>query len=253
MITSEKISVQGFEGTISRDSSLTGPRPAVLVAHAFGGQGAFDTEKAEDLARLGYVAIAIDMYGRGRRASDNAEAAILMHELTDDRPVVAQRMQMWLAVLAGLPDVDADRMAAIGFCFGGKSVLDLARSGADLRAVVSFHGVLDAPNPAATGPIPAFVPTSASAPAAVPMRASVLVLHGWDDPLATPAQFCDLGAELTARGADWQMMAYGNTGHAFTNPAANAPDQGMMFNPRTNTRAWAAMVAFLKEKFEGAA
>lgn len=232
MIISEKISVQGFEGTISRDSSLTGPRPGVLVAHAFGGQGTFDTEKAEDLARLGYVAIAIDMYGQGRRAGSPAEASALMHELTDNRPIVAERMQMWLAVLAELPDVDADRIGAIGFCFGGKSVLDLARVGANLRAVASFHGVLDAPEIAATGPIPA----------------SILVLHGWDDPLATPAQFCDLGAELTARGADWQMLAFGGTGHAFTNPAANAPDDGMLYDPRSNARAWAAMETFLNER-----
>lgn len=246
MIISEKINVQGFEGTVSRDNSQQGPRPGVLVAHAFGGQGAFDTEKAEDLARLGYVAIAIDLYGKGRRASTNEEAAALMHELTDDRPVVAKRMQMWLALLAGLPDVDAGRIGAIGFCFGGKAVLDLARSGADLRGVVSFHGLLDAP-------VAPDVPVAPDTPATGPMLASVLVLHGWDDPLATPAQFCALGAELTGRGADWQMMAYGATGHAFTNPAANAPDQGMAFNPQTNARGWAAMLAFFNERLRGAA
>lgn len=236
MIVSEKIMVEGFEGTVSRDTDLMGPRPGVLVAHAFGGQAAFDTGKAEDLARLGYVAIAIDMYGQGRRASGPAEASALMHELTDDRPIVAKRMQMWVDVLAGLPDVDAGRLAAIGFCFGGKCVLDLARSGADLRAVVGFHAVLDAPE----------VPVDA------PMLASVLVLHGWDDPLATPAQFCELGAELTERGADWQAMAYGDTGHAFTNPAANTPEDGMMFNARTNDRAWSLVTAFLAERLEGA-
>jgi len=235
VIVSEEIDVEGFEGTVSRDTAATGPRPGVLVAHAFGGQGAFDTEKAEDLARLGYVAIAIDMYGQGRRASSPDEAATLMHELTDNRPIVAQRMQMWLDVLADLPDVDTDRLGVIGFCFGGKCVLDLARSGADLRGVVGFHAVLDAPEVASRAP----------------MLASVLVLHGWDDPLATPEQFCALGAELTGLGADWQMMAYGATGHAFTNPAANAPDDGMMFNPRTNERAWAAMATFLAERLEG--
>ena len=236
MILSEKIVVEGFEGTVSRDTDLTGPRPGVLVAHAFGGQTAFDTGKAEDLARLGYVAIAIDMYGQGRRASGPAEASALMHEVTDDRPVVAKRMQMWLDVLAGLPDVDAQRMAAIGFCFGGKCVLDLARFGADLRAVVGFHAVLDAPEVAVEAP----------------MLASVLVLHGWDDPLATPAQFCELGAEMTERSADWQGMAYGATGHAFTNPAANAPEDGMMFNALSNGRAWAAMAMFLVEKLANA-
>lgn len=236
MIVTEKIMVEGFEGTVSRDTDLTGPRPGVLVAHAFGGQTEFDTGKAEDLAAMGYVAIAIDMYGQGRRAGNPAEASALMHELTDDRPVVAKRMQMWLGVLAGLPDVDTTCMAAIGFCFGGKSVLDLARSGADLRAVVGFHAVLDAPEVVIDAPI----------------LASILVLHGWDDPLATPAQFSALGAELTARGADWQGMAYGGTGHAFTNPKANAAEDGMMYNPLTNERAWAAMTAFLAERLVSA-
>ncbi len=234
MIVSEKISVEGFEGTVSRDNDLTGPLPGVLVAHAFGGQGDFDTGKAEELARLGYVAIAIDMYGKGRRAGSPQEASELMHEVTDDRPQVAARMQMWLDVLADLPDVDAGRMAAIGFCFGGKSVLDLARSGANLRAVVGFHAVLDAPEVTVDAPV----------------LASVLVLHGWDDPLATPAQFSELGAELTRRGADWQAMAYGGTGHAFTNPLANAAEDGMMYNALTNERAWAAMAGFLAERFE---
>lgn len=233
MIVTEAISVQGFEGTVSRDRDLTGSLPGVLVAHAFGGQGDFDTGKAEDLARLGYVAIAVDMYGKGRRAADPAAASALMHEVTDDRPQVAARMQMWLDVLAGLPDVDAGRMAAIGFCFGGKSVLDLARSGADLRAVVGFHAVLDAPRVVVDAPV----------------LASVLVLHGWDDPLATPAQFSALGAELTGRGADWQAMAYGGTGHAFTNPQANAAEDGMMYNALASERAWAAMAGFLAERF----
>lgn len=236
MIVTERILVEGFEGTVSRASDVSGAQPGVLVAHAFGGQTEFDTGKAEDLARLGYVAIAIDMYGQGRRAGNPAEASALMHELTDNRPVVAKRMQMWLKVLADMPDVDAQRMGAIGFCFGGKSVLDLARSGADLRAVVGFHAVLDAPEVVVDAP----------------MLASVLVLHGWDDPLATPAQFSALGAELTGRGADWQAMAYGDTGHAFTNPQANAAADGMMYNPLTNDRAWAAMAAFLAEKLASA-
>lgn len=233
MIVTEHLVVDEFEGTISRDTALSGARAGVLVAHAFGGQSGFDSKKAEDLARLGYVAIAIDLYGQGRRASTPEEASALMHELTDNRPIVAHRMQMWLAVLASQPDVDAGQMGAIGFCFGGKAVLDLARSGADLCGVVSFHGVLDAPEAPATGPMPA----------------SVLVLHGWDDPLATPEQFCTLGAELAARGADWQMLAFGATSHAFTNPTAQAPDAGMMYNPRANSRAWAAMSAFFGELF----
>jgi dienelactone hydrolase len=239
MIVTETLEHTGpdgiFAGTVSYDNSRSGPRPGVLVAHAFGGQGDFDTGQARDLAKQGYIALAIDMYGKGRRASTPQQASALMHELNDRRPLVARRMRMWLEVLKQYPGVDPDRTAAIGFCFGGKCVLDLARSGAALRGVAGFHAVLDAPDP------------PADAPADAPVRASVLLLHGRDDPIARPDEFCAIAKELTRCDADWQMVAYGKTGHAFTNPAANSPADGMMFNPRSDARAHAAMTGFLKE------
>ena len=126
---------------------------------------------------------------------------------------------------------------AIGFCFGGKCVLDLARSGADTRGVVSCHGLYDAPTD--TG--------------ARPITAAILVLHGWDDPLAPPSRLVELGRELTHRGADWQLHAYGHTGHSFTNPKAQAPDQGLAYQPASDARAWQAMRGFFAELFLEAA
>jgi dienelactone hydrolase len=220
-----------FEGTLSWDASEPGPRPGVLVMPTFRGQSAFETAKAEALARLGHVAMAVDIYGQGRRGSTPEGADSLMQELTGNRPLLATRMNEVLAVLKNQPQVDATRMAAIGFCFGGKCVLDLARSGADVRCVVIFHGVYDPP------------PATSSAE----WKAKVLICHGWEDPLATPAQTIALADELTARKADWQILAHGHTGHAFTNPNAANPAGGMFYQPDADRRSWDAMVRLLDE------
>lgn len=220
-----------FEGTISWDNATNQPRPGVLVVHTFRGQGEFDNQKAAALAAMGYVGFAIDLYGKGRRATDKDEAQALMDELNNNRPLLLQRMELALEILKKHALTNENQLGAIGFCFGGKAVLDLARSGANIQAAISFHGVYDAP---------AQTPNS-------PIEASVLVLHGWEDPLATPEQTVALANELTARKADWQILAFGHTGHAFTNPLANQP--GMFYQPQTNRRAWAAMQGLLEEKF----
>ncbi|UYV37409.1 dienelactone hydrolase family protein [Rhodobacteraceae bacterium D3-12] len=221
-------------GTISHASNQSGPRPIVLVLPAFGGKGAFDIAVAERLAALGYVGFAVDVYGDGRQAASPEEASALMGEMTADRGAMLRRL---LAAVdcAGAQEVgDAGRMAALGFCFGGKCVLDLARANAPLRGVISFHGVYDAPPEAAAGAI---------AP-------SVLVLHGWDDPLATPDDLTTLAEELSAREADWQVLGFGATGHAFTNPKAQNPEGGMFYEPRSERRAWQAAERFLEEVLE---
>jgi dienelactone hydrolase len=222
-----------FSGSVSHDDASAEPRPGVMIAHAFGGQGAFDVEKAIALAELGYVGFAIDLYGEGRRATSPAEANALMTTLDEDRALLASRLAASLAALKALPEVDPSCTAAIGFCFGGKCVLDLARSGADVRGVVSFHGLYDAPTGIATPPI----------------VASILALHGWDDPLATPDAVQALARELTARGADWQLHAFGHTGHSFTNPRAQAAATRMVYEPRSSDRAWRLMRDFLDEAF----
>lgn len=223
-----------FEGVIVWDDTLEGKRPLVLVSHAYGGQAEFDVNKAKELAKLGYVGFAIDMYGKGKRGSNPEESRALMDEVTADRTMLLGRIRLAIETGKKHEAVDTNKVAAIGFCFGGKCVLDLARSGDEIKGVVSFHGVYDKPNIEYSEPI----------------KASILVLHGWEDPLALPQQALDLVQELTERGADWNMHAYGHTGHSFTNPHAKAPENGMFFSEKSNRRSWKSMANFLEEVFE---
>ena len=222
-----------YEGVICWDDSKSGKRPAVLVAHAWFGQSDFEVQKAMDLAKMGYVAFALDMYGKGRRAKNPEEASKLMHECVDDRVKLRSRILNALETLKNNKLVDHSRIGGIGFCFGGRCVLDLARTGIDIKGVASFHGIYDQPNIEYNEPI----------------KASVLVLHGWDDPLATPDQTVALGKELTKREADWQILAMGHTGHAFTNPNASDPENGMAYEANSDRRAWQAMDNFFQELF----
>jgi len=210
----------------------SGPHPVVLVTPAFGGLDDFARGKANWLATLGYIGFAVDYYGEGRTARDEAHASEMMHVLQADRATLLVRMTAALDTARTLPNADKSRIAAIGFCFGGKAVLDLARSGAALSGVVPFHGIFDAPPSGSTK-----------------MNTSVLVLHGWDDPLATPEQAVGLAAELTVHCDDWQILAFGHTSHAFTNPDAQNPEAGMAYSGSSNDRAFATMQAFLKERF----
>lgn len=208
-----------------------GKRPAVLVSHAWAGRGAFECDKADKLAELGYVGIAIDNYGKGILGKSMEENSALMTPFVQDRARLRKRLLAGISAAAALPQVDASRMAAIGFCFGGLCVLDMARSGADLRGVVSFHGL--------------FKPADGLANAKI--RAKVLALHGHDDPMVPPDAVLALEKELSAAGADWQIHAYGGTMHAFMNPDANAPQNGMAYNPTVAARAWTSMKNFLAE------
>ncbi|MGE6742725.1 dienelactone hydrolase family protein [Allorhizobium pseudoryzae] len=206
-------------------------RPAVLIAPAFGGLGTFEMERAAELAELGYVAFAIDYYGDGRRATSEQDAFAWMGELNADRPRLARRMQRALAEAKALSMVDAARIAVMGYCFGGKAVLDLARSGADFQAAIVFHGVYDAPGLDQ-----------------VPIKPSVLVLHGWDDPLAKPEDLAALARELTTACEDWQLVGFGKTGHAFTNPNARSPEAGMAYSEKASRRSWQYLLQFLAER-----
>lgn len=225
---------QSYEGIIAFDEGNPNPRPGVLIAHTWMGITQFEIDKAISLANLGYVGFAIDLYGHGRRPSNAAQAGGMMHELTDNRTLLKERITHALDVMKSEEVVDKSKTGAIGFCFGGKCVLDLARSNADIKAAVSFHGILDAPAITYTEPI----------------ECGVLVLHGWDDPLATPTQLESFAQEMTRRKADWNIHAYGHTGHAFTNPNANRLEDGMFFQEKANRRAWRSMVLFFEEHFK---
>ena len=222
-----------FEGYLAWNDASTEPRPAVLVSHAWGGAGDFEHARARDLAELGYVGFSLDLYGKGVRGSNPDENAVLMQPFLDDRAMLQGRLQRAIEVASQQDGVDASRMAAIGYCFGGLCVLDLARIGADLRGVVSFHGLFHPPGNTGGNRI----------------SARVLALHGWDDPMATPEQVVALAEELTAGGADWQIHGYGHALHAFTNPEANDPDHGVAYDETANRRSWQAMVNFLEEIF----
>jgi dienelactone hydrolase len=211
--------------------AASGKHPAVLVSHAWAGRGAFECRKADELAELGYVGIAIDNFGKGVLGKNNEENAKLMTPFVQDRARLRKRLRAAIAAVATLPQVDTARMAAIGFCFGGLCVLDMARSGADLRGVVSFHGLFRQPENLPNEKI----------------RAKVLALHGHDDPMVPPDAVLALEKELTEAHADWQIHAYGGTMHAFMNPDANAPQSGMAYNPVVAARAWASMKGFLGE------
>jgi dienelactone hydrolase len=205
----------------------------VLIAHNWAGQTAADNGVADRLAALGYVGIAIDVYGKGVRGDLQGDNSALMGPWMADRAGLQQRLLAAVTAAAAHPAVDAGRIAVIGYCFGGLCALDVARSGTpDVRAVVSFHGVY-APNGLA----------------AVPITAKVLVLHGWDYPMTPPDATVGLAKELTAAGADWQIHAYGGTMHAFTAPGANNPAGGVQYNATADRRSWQAMTNFLGEVF----
>jgi dienelactone hydrolase len=209
------------------------PRPGVLVSHAWGGRSDFEDGKADRLAELGYVGFAIDLFGKGRRGGSKEENAALIQPFLDDRAMLQRRMALGLEQIRKQKEVDASRVAAMGFCFGGLCVLDLARTGADISGIASFHGLFGKPGNTEGNQI----------------QAKVLVMHGWDDPMATPEQFLGLTEELTEMGADWQIHAYGNTVHAFTNPAAADPDFGTVYSADADRRSWQALQLFLAEIF----
>jgi dienelactone hydrolase len=207
----------------------------VLVFHEGLGLGDFAMARARKVAELGYVALAADMFGDRRQARNLREVADLVGGLRNDPQTLRARGRAALATLAALPQVDANRLAAIGFCFGGSVVLELARDGADLAAVVSFHGVLTTKAPAVSGKL----------------KARVLVCTGADDPLAPPEQVRAFEDEMrAAQVPDWQVISYGNTLHGFTNPAA---DGSMMrtavYSEQADRRSWAAMRGLLEEAF----
>ena len=217
-----------FEAFAAWDDGSSAPRPLILVAGTFMGRTSFEEGKARSLAELGYVAVAIDLYGVDHWPADMDQARTAMNALDADRAELKARLHAALdAALAADAPVDPAKVAAIGFCFGGKCVLDLARSGADIAGVVSFHGVYDAP-PFPNGAI----------------KAKILALHGWDDPLAPPDAVLGLATEMSEAGADWQLHAYGHTVHAFTNPA-----RAGMYSPVADARSWHAMRNFLAELF----
>jgi dienelactone hydrolase len=222
-----------LEAFFAFDDSFSGRRPAVLISHAWGGRDSFVADKARKLAGLGYIGFALDMYGKGILGTDKEENTKLMQPFIADREKLQKRMKTALNAVSLLPWVDDKKIAAIGFCFGGLCVLDLARTGVDIKGVVSFHGLLSAPGNTQGNKI----------------KAKILALHGHDDPMGLPDQVLAFQDEMTQAEADWQFVTYGNTVHAFTNPVANDPDFGTVYQADADRRSWQAMQNFFAEIF----
>jgi dienelactone hydrolase len=218
------------EGFLCYDESQPGPRPAVLVNHMGAGRNEFVDRKARRLAWSGYACIVLDNYGKGRRGGTPELNAALMAPFMNDRALLRKRLLAGLAAAKALPIVDPKRIAVMGFCFGGLCALDFARANADVRGVVSFHGLLKTSE--ITEP---------------KINARVLMLHGYDDPLAPPEDVLAVAREFTAAGADWQLHAYGHTVHGFTNPLANDRAGGLQYDEAADRRSWHAMEEFLGE------
>ncbi len=221
-------------GFLAYDDAVTGKRPGVLVAPEWWGLNDYAKLRAEQLARLGYVAFAIDMYGKGKTTMDPKEAGQLASTFRSDRQLMRARAAAGLDMLKNRPQVDPARLAAIGYCFGGTVVLELARSGADLKGVASFHGGLATPNPSDARNI----------------KGKVLVLHGADDTFESPAEIAAFQEEMRQASVDWQMVFYGGAVHSFTNPDADkAGIKGVAYNEAADRRSWQAMQDFFAEIF----
>ena len=221
-----------LEGYLAYDDSTQDKRPGVLVVHEWTGHNPYVRKRAEQLAGLGYVAFALDMYGKGVQAKDAKEAAQLASTYKNDRKLMRARANAGLDVLRKQPLVDTERLAAIGYCFGGTTVLELARGGADLAGVVSFHGDLATPTPEDARNI----------------KGKVLALHGADDPFVPPAVVAAFEEEMRKGAVDWQLVKYGGAVHSFTNPGAgNDNSRGAAYNEKADHRSWEAMKVFFAD------
>lgn len=222
---------QELHGFVAYDQSLAGPRPAVLIVHDWSGRNEFACDKAKLLAEMGYVGFAVDMYGHGQLGSTIEEKQALMTPLVSDQALLRRRVQAGLTAVCSMPEVESKQVAIIGFCFGGLCALELARSGAAIKGVVSFHGLLHKPGTMNSEPI----------------KAKILALHGYDDPMVQPDQAQAFCKEMTEANVDWQMHMYGHVQHAFTNPLAHDMQLGTVYNKVAAQRSWQAMVNFLQE------
>lgn len=222
-----------LQGYLAYDDAVQGKRPGVVVFHEWWGLNGYTRLRAEQLAKLGYVAFAADMYGKGVEAKTAVDAEKLAGTLDKDRATLRARAAAGLKVLADQPQTDATKLAAIGYCMGGKVALELARSGADLDAVVSFHGALGTPMPATAG-----------------FKPSVLVCNGADDNFVSAEEKARFLEEMKAAKADFVFVDYSGAVHSFTNPDADKRNiPGVKYNEKADRRSWEHMQDHFKEAF----
>ncbi|HXE16497.1 MAG TPA: dienelactone hydrolase family protein [Stellaceae bacterium] len=219
---------------VAYDEKKSGKRPGVLVCHDIFGLSDDPKRRAHMLADLGYFACAVDMYGGGKIPKDFPEGMGLLMPLLNDRAELRRRVNAALEAMNKRPEVDAGRTGAIGYCFGGSTVLELARSGANVRGVVSFHGGLSSPTPADAKNI----------------KGQVLVCHGADDPLVPPPEVDGFIKEMKDGGCNWELIHYGNTVHAFTNPANDGKaNPAAKYNAKADKHSWESMKELFGEIF----
>lgn len=224
-----------LEGFLAYDDAVQGKRPGMIVVHDWMGISDFTVERAKRLAELGYVAFTADIYGKGVRPSSTEEASAQATKYKKDIDLMRARVLAALDILKNHASVDAQKLGAMGFCFGGTVSLELARSGVDVDGVVSFHGGLSTPRPEDAKQI----------------KSKVLVLHGADDPYVPAQEVSAFQSEMTSAAVDWQMVYYSGAVHSFTNPAAGTDNsKGAAYNAHADQRSWEAMKSFLQEIFQ---
>ncbi len=223
-----------LEGFLAWDDAVQGKRPGVLVVPEWMGLGKYAKSRAEQLAKLGYVAFCADIYGKGVRPTTPEEAGKTSAIYKNDRTLTRERVNAALAQLRGNPLVDPKRIAAIGYCFGGMVALELARSGADIAGVITFHGDLSNPTPADDGNI----------------KCKVLALQGGDDPFVTIRDVMAFENAMRSAHVNWQVVQYGGAVHSYTNPDSGSdPSKGVAYNAQADRRSWQAMKNFFAEIF----
>lgn len=223
-----------FEGVFFYDDADTAPRRAILVCHEWWGLNDYSKKRAEQLAQMGYVALAVDVYGKGVQAKNVEEAAKMSTALKNDRATLRARANAALAALKARKEVNPQKIGAIGYCFGGTTALELARSGADVAGTVSFHGALATPTP----------------DDAKNIKGKVLACHGADDPFVPMTEVNAFIDEMKKGKVNYEVDIYGGAVHTFTNPAAgNDPSKGQAYNEQADRRSWRAMQDFFAEVF----
>ncbi len=241
-VIGEEVSYQAngttLKGYLAYDKAVKGKRPGVLVVHEWWGHNEYARKRADMLAELGYVALAVDMYGAGKQASHPEDAQKFSSEIANNMALGRQRFEAAMELLKKQPTTNGSDIAAIGYCFGGAVVLQMAREGLDLDAVVSFHGSLGTTQPAQPGVV----------------KAKILVAHGGADPFIKPEQITGFFAEMNQAEADYRFIAYSGAQHSFTNPDAdvfgvkfNLP---LKYNKQADQESWQAMQAHLEKAFK---
>lgn len=222
-------------GVVAVDTASTDTRPGIMIVPEWWGVNDYATSRAKQLAEMGYIAFVADMYGEGKSTEDAKEAGEWATAVKSNRPLMRARAEAALTQLKAQPETDTEKTAAIGYCFGGTAVLEMARDNADVLGVASFHGGLEQGNAATAEKI----------------KPKVLVLHGAADKAISDAQLTGFMREMDKADADWYLVAYGHAVHTFTNPAAgNDPSTNVAYNEKADKRSWRELKAFFSELFE---